>query len=129
MTAREAHQRAAELEGRVVTLIGPMAENSGGGSQPPAALEGRVCSVLTLGPFVYLNRPPWRWDGKAPTPFWCCGDQTATCCGVKRALMIVARGVYRRDRSGDYYEPGLIEHALLCEVRPGTLRLVRDPRE
>jgi|GEM_PF-2748432 len=118
LTKNAVRDRAAEPDGREIVVVGPLGEQSVCPTTGhPAAIGNRQCWALTVGASgtsdVFLSQPPWRWDGTTPTPFWCCGDASATCCGVTRHPTIAARGVYR---SGDI---PVLEQASVCAVQPG----------
>lgn len=130
ITTNEAWDRHAETDGHVVTVIGPVVEDSGSGLEQPK-IGKRVCAVMGIGiewATVYLSPRMWQWDGTAPTPFWCCGDVDAMCCGVAWTVSVVARGVYRWADPTNSVSASALEQPLLCDPRPGTLRALRPPQ-
>jgi hypothetical protein len=126
----EAHERRSETDGHVVTLIGPLFEDSGSGDELPR-IGARLCAVLHIGSAetggVYLSPKPWKWDGVQPTPFWCCGDPSGLCCGVSWSPYIVARGLYHAGDPPAGISPTLGD-PFFCSVRPGSMRLVQPPQ-
>jgi len=126
----EASERVSETDGHLVTLIGPLFEDTGSDYELPR-IGARLCAVLHIGSAetggVYMSPAPWKWDGVEPTPFWCCGDASGLCCGVSWSPYIVARGVYHAgDPSGGI--PPTLGDPLFCAVQPGSIRLVRPPQ-